>query len=118
MLESLVSDGVLISKKYKNMFEFDQSNVPTDIQLLLNNSVISEKGLTANTISNEIAGPASNTFPTSMITTDDTEFGSKLYRPTNRNVIRFAPPLVINKTEIKQAIAIIKSTLIKFDNKY
>ena len=38
MLESLVSDGVLISKKYKNMFEFDQSNVPTDIQLLLNNN--------------------------------------------------------------------------------
>ena len=41
-----------------------------------------------------------------------------LAKPTNRNVIRFAPPLVINKTEIKQAIAIIKSTLIKFDNKY
>ena len=38
MLEALVSDGVLISKKYKNMFEFDQSNVPTDIQLLLNNN--------------------------------------------------------------------------------
>ena len=38
MLESMVSDGVLISKKYKNMFEFDQSNVPTDIQLLLNNN--------------------------------------------------------------------------------
>ena len=38
MLESLVSDGVLISKKYKNMFEFDQSNVQTDIQLLLNNN--------------------------------------------------------------------------------
>ena len=38
MLDSLVSDGVLISKKYKNMFEFDQSNVPTDIQLLLNNN--------------------------------------------------------------------------------
>ena len=40
MLESLVSDGVLISKKYKNMFEFDQSNVPTDIQLLLNNKEV------------------------------------------------------------------------------
>jgi len=38
MLESLISDGVLISKKYKNMFELDQSNVPTDIQLLLNNN--------------------------------------------------------------------------------
>ncbi len=38
MLESLVSDGVSISKKYKNMFKFNQSNVPTDIQLLLNNN--------------------------------------------------------------------------------
>ncbi len=38
MLESLISDGVLISKKYKNMFEFDKSNIPTDIQLLLNNN--------------------------------------------------------------------------------
>ena len=38
MLESLISDGVVISKKYKNMFKFDQSNVPTDIQLLLNNN--------------------------------------------------------------------------------
>ena len=38
-----------------------------------------------------------------------------LAKPTNRNVIRFAPPLVINKTQIKQAIAIIKSTLVKFE---
>ncbi len=40
LLESLVSDGVSISKKYKNMFEFFQSNVPTDIQLLINNNEI------------------------------------------------------------------------------
>ena len=40
LLESLKSDGVQISIKYKNLFEFDQSNVPTDIQLLINNSEI------------------------------------------------------------------------------
>ena len=40
MLESLISDGVKISKKYQNLFEFDQSNVPTDIQLLISNSEI------------------------------------------------------------------------------
>ena len=40
LLESLKSDGVKISKKYKNLFELDQSNVPTDIQLLINNSEI------------------------------------------------------------------------------
>ena len=40
LLESLKSDGVQISIKYKNLFKFDQSNVPTDIQLLINNSEI------------------------------------------------------------------------------
>ena len=38
LLESLISDGVVISKKYKNMFNFEQSNIPTDIQLLLSNN--------------------------------------------------------------------------------
>ena len=37
LIESFISDGVMISKKYKNMFELDGSNIPTDIQLLLNN---------------------------------------------------------------------------------
>ena len=40
LLESLISDGVVIKKKYLNMFNFDQSNIPTDIQLLLNNEEI------------------------------------------------------------------------------
>ena len=40
-----------------------------------------------------------------------------LAKPTNKNVIRFAPPLVINKTQITEAITIIKSTLVKFENK-
>ena len=40
MLESLISDGVIISKKYKNLFKLDQSIIPTDIQLLLNNKEI------------------------------------------------------------------------------
>ena len=38
LLESLISDGVVILKKYKNMFNFEQSNIPTDIQLLLSNN--------------------------------------------------------------------------------
>jgi len=40
LLESLVSDGVKIKKNYKNMFSFDQSNIPTDIQLLINNNEV------------------------------------------------------------------------------
>ena len=40
LLESLISDGVEIPKKYKNMFKFNQSIVPTDIQLLINNNEI------------------------------------------------------------------------------
>jgi len=39
-LESLISDGVKVKKSYKNMFNFDQSNVPTDIQLLINNNEV------------------------------------------------------------------------------
>ena len=40
LLESLISDGAEISKKYKNMFMLYQSNIPTDIQLMLNNDEI------------------------------------------------------------------------------
>ena len=40
LLESLISDGVQISKKYQSLFEFEQSNIPTDIQLLINNNEI------------------------------------------------------------------------------
>ncbi len=38
LIESLISDGVVISKKYKNMFNLNQSIIPPDIQLLLNNN--------------------------------------------------------------------------------
>ncbi len=38
LLESLISDGIEIKKKYKNIFKFDQSIVPTDLQMLLNNN--------------------------------------------------------------------------------
>tara|TARA_B100000579_G_scaffold130183_1_gene105113 strand:+ start:14802 stop:16565 length:1764 start_codon:yes stop_codon:yes gene_type:complete len=40
ILESLISDGVKILKKYENLFEFNQSEIPTDIQLLINNNEI------------------------------------------------------------------------------
>jgi len=40
LLESLLSDGIEIKKKFKNMFELNQSDVPTDIQLLINNKEI------------------------------------------------------------------------------
>ena len=40
LLESLQSDGVEISKKYLKLFQFNQSNIPTDLQLLINNNEI------------------------------------------------------------------------------
>ena len=40
LLESLISDGVELSKKYQSMFQFEQSNVPTDIQLLISSGEI------------------------------------------------------------------------------
>ncbi len=38
ILESIISDGLEIPKKYKNMFKFGQSTIPTDIQMLLSNN--------------------------------------------------------------------------------
>ena len=41
-LESIKSDGVNISKKYDDLYEINDSEVPTDIQIMINNN---EKGL-------------------------------------------------------------------------
>jgi ornithine--oxo-acid transaminase len=38
-----------------------------------------------------------------------------LAKPTHDHIIRFAPPLVINETQIKEAIAIIKKSLAQFE---
>ena len=40
-LESLKSDGIEISKKYADLYEINQSEIPTDIQIMINND---EKG--------------------------------------------------------------------------
>ena len=40
LLESLQSDGVEISKKYLKLFQFNQSDIPTDLKLLINNNEI------------------------------------------------------------------------------
>ena len=40
LLESLQSDGVKISKKYLKLFQFNQSDIPTDLKLLINNNEI------------------------------------------------------------------------------
>ena len=41
-LESLRSDGIKISKKYDDLYEINNSEVPTDIQVMINNN---EKGV-------------------------------------------------------------------------
>ncbi|WP_195715177.1 ornithine--oxo-acid transaminase [Ancylomarina sp. 16SWW S1-10-2] len=38
-----------------------------------------------------------------------------LAKPTHEHIIRFAPPLVINETQIREAIAIIKKTMAEFE---
>ncbi|MBN2349858.1 MAG: ornithine--oxo-acid transaminase [Bacteroidales bacterium] len=37
-----------------------------------------------------------------------------LAKPTHENIIRFAPPLIINETQLKESIGIIKKTLEEF----
>ena len=39
-LEALKSDGVKISKKYKNLYEVNESEMPTDIQEMINNKEV------------------------------------------------------------------------------
>jgi len=40
-LESLKSDGIQISDKYDDLYQVDDSEIPTDIQVMINNN---EKG--------------------------------------------------------------------------
>ena len=40
LMESLISDGIEIPKKYQSLFEFGKSNIPTDMQLLISNDEI------------------------------------------------------------------------------
>ena len=41
-LESLKYDGIVVSKKYEDLYEVNESEVPTDIQVMINNN---EKGI-------------------------------------------------------------------------
>ena len=40
MIESLKSDGVQVLKKYEDLYQIDDSNIPTDIQFLIDNDEI------------------------------------------------------------------------------
>ena len=40
LIESLRSDGIEISKKYDNLYEINESEMPTDIQVMINNNEI------------------------------------------------------------------------------
>jgi hypothetical protein len=40
LIESLKSDGIKISKKYDDLYEINESEIPTDIQVMINNNEI------------------------------------------------------------------------------
>jgi len=40
LIESIKSDGIEISKKYENLYEINQSEMPTDIQVMINNNEV------------------------------------------------------------------------------
>ncbi len=40
LIESIKSDGIEISKKYENLYEISDSEMPTDIQVMINNNEI------------------------------------------------------------------------------
>tara|TARA_B100001057_G_scaffold308313_1_gene308412 strand:- start:2196 stop:3968 length:1773 start_codon:yes stop_codon:yes gene_type:complete len=40
LIESIKSDGIEISKKYENLYEINESEMPTDIQVMINNDEV------------------------------------------------------------------------------
>ena len=38
LIESIKSDGIKVSKKYDNLYEINDSEMPTDIQVMINNN--------------------------------------------------------------------------------
>ena len=40
LIESFIYDGIKISEKYENMLELDKSNIPTDIEVMINDGEI------------------------------------------------------------------------------
>ena len=40
LIESIKSDGIEISKKYENLYEISESEMPTDIQVMINNDEV------------------------------------------------------------------------------
>jgi len=40
LIESIKSDGIEISKKYDNLYELNESEMPTDIQVMINNNEV------------------------------------------------------------------------------
>ena len=40
LIESIRSDGIKISKKYDDLYEINKSEMPTDIQVMINNNEI------------------------------------------------------------------------------
>jgi len=40
LIESIKSDGIEVSKKYENLYEINESEIPTDIQIMINNNEV------------------------------------------------------------------------------
>ena len=40
LIESIKSDGIKISKKYEDIYEIKKSEIPSDIQVMINNNEI------------------------------------------------------------------------------
>ena len=40
LIESIKSDGIKVSKKYDNLYEINEFEIPTDIQVMINNNEI------------------------------------------------------------------------------
>lgn len=72
-------------------------------------SLVRGKGLLDAVVINEVGGVSA--WDICMRMRDN----GLLAKPTQRNVIRFAPPLIMNEPQMRECIEIIKHTITSFD---
>ena len=102
--ENLVENADTLGKYFREEIQ----KVVDDLDII---KLVRGKGLL-----NAIVIKTSSTGKTAWDVCVELKNSGLLAKPTHRDIIRFAPPLVITKEEIEWAVNTIKNVLVKFEN--
>ena len=102
--ENLVENADTLGKYFREEIQ----KVVDDLDII---KLVRGKGLL-----NAIVIKTSSTGKTAWDVCVELKNSGLLAKPTHRDIIRFAPPLVITKKEIEWAVNTIKNVLVKFEN--